>query len=77
LKIIGLTGGIASGKSTVAKRLSAFGAIIVDADKIAREITNTKKVISELSCEFGEIILNFDGSLNRKMRLRKILCKSV
>ena len=64
--IIGLTGGIASGKSTVANMLRDKNIPIVDADVVAREVvemgTDTYK---ELVREFGEEILNTDKSLNR------------
>ncbi len=64
--IIGLTGGIASGKSTVANMLRDKNIPIVDADVVAREVveigTNTyEKLVSE----FGEEILNADKTLNR------------
>ncbi|MBN9631556.1 MAG: dephospho-CoA kinase, partial [Actinobacteria bacterium] len=38
MQLIGLTGGIASGKSTIASRLAELGAVVVDADRIAREV---------------------------------------
>lgn len=64
--IIGLTGSIASGKSTVAKMMTALGLPIVDADVVARVVvepgTETLKAIAE---NFGEDILLEDGHLNR------------
>ncbi|MFJ8089009.1 dephospho-CoA kinase [Lysinibacillus sp. NPDC095746] len=64
--IIGLTGSIASGKSTVAKMMTALGLPIVDADIVARDVvepgTETLKLIAE---NFGQHILLEDGSLNR------------
>lgn len=64
--IIGLTGSIASGKSTVAKMMTALGLPIVDADKVARDVvepgTATLALITE---SFGQAILQEDGSLNR------------
>lgn len=66
MKIIGLTGGIGSGKSTVARILQEHGFPIVDADLIAREIVEPgQPALSELAKEFGEDILNADGSLDR------------
>ncbi|WP_010272016.1 dephospho-CoA kinase [Paenibacillus senegalensis] len=63
----GLTGGIASGKSTVSKLLADRGAIIVDADQIAREVVLPgTPLLSEVAQTFGEEILLADGSLNRK-----------
>lgn len=66
MKIIGLTGGIASGKSTVSALLKEMGAHIVDADRIAREIvTPGSDALNEIVAAFGEGILNPDGSLKR------------
>lgn len=63
--LIGLTGGIGSGKSTVASRLKALGARIVDADKIAREIVEPgEPALAELAEAFDGV-LNADGTLNR------------
>lgn len=63
--LIGLTGGIGSGKSTVASRLKTLGARIVDADKIAREIVEPgEPALAELADAFDGV-LNTDGTLNR------------
>ncbi|HEY4598650.1 dephospho-CoA kinase [Corynebacterium sp.] len=63
--LIGLTGGIGSGKSTVASRLKTLGARIVDADKIAREIVEpSEPALAELAEAFDGV-LNADGTLNR------------
>lgn len=63
---IGVTGGIGSGKSTVASLLSERGAIVVDADLIARRIVEPgSPVLENLVEEFGAGILLPDGSLNR------------
>ncbi|MHC1723652.1 MAG: dephospho-CoA kinase [Aminipila sp.] len=67
MKIIGLTGGIGSGKSTVSNYLLQKGYPIIDADKIAREIVKpASEILSKLVVCFGNNILNQDGSLNRK-----------
>lgn len=67
MKIVGLTGGIGSGKSTVSNYLLKKGYPIIDADKIAREIVepNSKTLKKLVEC-FSDEILNYDGSLNRK-----------
>lgn len=66
MTLIGLTGGIGSGKSTVAKALGDRGLTIVDADKIAREIVEPgSAVLGRLAERFGEDILRGDGSLDR------------
>lgn len=64
---IGLTGGIATGKSTVSRLLAERGAAIIDADVIAREIMEPgHPVLAAVSERFGPGVLNTDGTLNRK-----------
>ncbi len=64
---IGLTGGIASGKSTVAKMIQKSGLVVVDADEIAHEIVaKGTEGLSAVIKTFGEKMLQADGSLNRK-----------
>jgi len=65
--VIGLTGGIASGKSTVSNMLSKLGAVVLDADLIAKEVTSPgSSGLQKLVDAFGKEILLPDGSLNRK-----------
>ncbi len=65
--VIGLTGGIASGKSTVAGMLAARGAIIIDADQLARHVVEPgQPALAELVARFGAAILAPDGTLDRK-----------
>lgn len=65
--IIGLTGSIASGKSTVAEMLREKGFPIVDADEIARLVVEPgTSVIKKISQTFGTEVLNEDGTLNRE-----------
>lgn len=67
MKIIGLTGGIGSGKSTVTDYLIARGFPVLDADKIAREIVLPgSEMLIQLTSVFGKSILMQDGSLDRK-----------
>jgi dephospho-CoA kinase len=64
---IGLTGGIASGKSTVARMLVESGAALVDADRIAREIVEPgQPSLAQIVERFGQAVLHEDGTLNRK-----------
>jgi dephospho-CoA kinase len=64
---IGLTGGIGSGKSEVSKRLAARGAVVIDADKIAREVVEPATPgLARVVATFGEEVLHPDGSLNRE-----------
>jgi dephospho-CoA kinase len=66
MKLIGLTGGIASGKSTVAKRLVEHGAVLVDADVLAREVVEPGTPgLAEIERIFGPSVISPDGSLNR------------
>ena len=66
MKLIGLTGGIASGKSTVAKRLVEHGAVLVDADRLAREVVEPGTPgLAEIERVFGSAVISPDGSLNR------------
>jgi dephospho-CoA kinase len=65
--VIGLTGGIASGKSTVCRFLSDFGAAIVDADQLAREVVaKGKPGLDAVLDEFGAEYLDDNGGLDRK-----------
>ena len=65
--IVGLTGGIASGKTAVSKILSEEGAYIIDADQIARELVQPDTPTwRELINVFGKKILDQDGSIHRK-----------
>jgi len=65
-RIVGLSGGIASGKSTVARQLVALGAVLVDADAIVHELqTPGSPVLEEIVRAFGPEILAADGSLDR------------
>src|SRR5690554_1150684 len=71
--IIGVTGGIASGKSTVARAFEALGAPWVDADDVAREVVEPgEPALAEISERFGQRVLNHDGTLNRRA-LREIV----
>ncbi|GAA4172711.1 dephospho-CoA kinase [Gryllotalpicola koreensis] len=66
MKLIALTGGIASGKSTVSARLAEHGAVILDADKLAREVVEPgQPALAQIVAEFGEGVLLPDGSLDR------------
>ncbi len=64
--LIGLTGGIGSGKSTVAAAFAARGAIVIDADQIAREVVAAgTDGLAEIVAQFGEEVLGDDGELDR------------
>lgn len=64
---IGLTGGIACGKSTVSAMLVDRGALLVDADQIARDVVEPgSPVLEQVAAHFGQAVLQEDGSLHRK-----------
>ncbi|ABR49263.1 dephospho-CoA kinase [Alkaliphilus metalliredigens QYMF] len=66
-KIIGLTGGIATGKSTVSQILKNLGAIIIDADTVARQVAEKgEPVLQEIQRVFGTEMILKDGTLDRK-----------
>jgi dephospho-CoA kinase len=65
--LVGLTGGIGSGKSTISSLLEGKGAIIIDADAIVREVQLPgSAVLTELVAKFGAGVLAADGSLDRQ-----------
>jgi len=65
--LVGLTGGIGSGKSAIAERLASYGASIVDSDLIAHQITSTGGLAIEPIAErFGSEFIQTDGALDRK-----------
>jgi dephospho-CoA kinase len=65
--VIGLTGGIASGKSTVAHVLSSLGVIVIDADKLAREVVaKGEPALQEIAATFGADVLTPNGELDRE-----------
>lgn len=65
--ILGVTGNIASGKSSVCRELARRGALVVDADQLAREVVAPgSPVLEQLVAAFGEDILKADGSLDRQ-----------
>ncbi|OGP30359.1 MAG: dephospho-CoA kinase [Deltaproteobacteria bacterium GWA2_57_13] len=73
MKCVGLTGGIATGKSTVASMLRELGAKVIDADQLAREIVQPgQEAWKEIVEAFGKEILRQDQSINRE-KLRRIV----
>jgi dephospho-CoA kinase len=63
---VGLTGGIGSGKSEVSRRLAAYGAVVIDADLIAREVVEPGTPgLAAVVAEFGADVLAPDGTLDR------------
>ena len=66
MPLIALTGGIASGKSTIARRLAEHGAVVVDADAIVRDVQRPgSPVLDAIAAEFGRDVLTAAGELDR------------
>src|SRR4030042_2033061 len=71
--IVGLTGGVASGKTAISQVLKGEGAYIIDADQIARELVQPNRPAwNELIRAFGKEILQEDGSIHRKKLADKV-----
>lgn len=76
IRVIGLTGGIASGKSTVARFFEEKGVPVIDADQLARNaVIPGSPAIRQIAAVFGSQVLLEDGSLDRK-RLATLIFKS-
>jgi dephospho-CoA kinase len=73
VKLVGLTGGIASGKSTVAAILRRLGAAIINADELARAVVEPgREACQEIVATFGSDVLQGDGAIDRR-KLREII----
>jgi dephospho-CoA kinase len=65
--VVGLTGGVATGKSTVAKMFKQCGAVVIDADELAHDVVKPgKPAWREIVKTFGKTVLNADSTLNRR-----------
>lgn len=70
---LGLTGGIGSGKSTVASMFATLGAVVIDADAVSRKLTAAHgQAIEAIKLEFGNAMISSDGSLDRS-RMRDLV----
>jgi dephospho-CoA kinase len=66
MRLIGVTGGIATGKSTVDRMLAAHGATVIDADQLAREAVRPgERTLDEVAARFGRDVIRPDGTLDR------------
>ena len=66
MRLIGVTGGIATGKSTVDRMLADHGAIVIDADELAREaVRPDEPTLDEVAARFGRDVIRPDGTLDR------------
>ena len=71
--LVGITGGMGAGKSTLAEMLAELGARRVDADEVAREVATIPAVTASLQAAFGRDVLRPDGRLNRPELGRRAL----
>ncbi|MEI6287115.1 MAG: dephospho-CoA kinase [Bacillota bacterium] len=75
-KFIGLTGGIAAGKSAVVKILQNLNIRVIDCDKLAREAVQPGSgCLGEIAALFGLAVLNQDGSLNRQIMAKQVFAE--
>jgi dephospho-CoA kinase len=66
MRVLGLTGGIGSGKSMVAQMFARLGAVVIDADQVAREVVEPgQPALEEIAATFGREVLLNDGHLDR------------
>lgn len=73
--VIGVLGGVASGKSAVARVLAGEGGVVIDADQIAREVLESPELASELRLAFGPAVFRPDGRPDRD-RLAELVFRS-
>ena len=66
MKVIGLTGGIGSGKTTVSRFLAELGAVVIDADKLGHEVLKDPRVREEIGSVFGKQVLDSKEEVDRK-----------
>lgn len=74
-KIIGIVGGVCSGKSTVAAEFARLGCAVIDADSIAHELLDDESIRQRLKKAFSERILDPDGRVNRDSLARIVFQK--
>jgi dephospho-CoA kinase len=70
--IIGLMGGIASGKSTVAAELAKLGCVVIDADVIAKQFLFDEEIKNQLRRKFGDEVFDVHGQIDRKKFAKKV-----
>lgn len=74
--VIGLVGGVASGKSLVAQQLQELGAVVLDGDQEGHEVLREPEVIEALRRHFGDTVLQVDGSIHRGAVAQKVFAQS-
>ena len=76
MRIIGITGGIGSGKSTASRHIRELGYDVIDADGIAKELAEDPSVLSEIRDFFGDSVIGDNGVLDRR-RMAKIVFSDI
>lgn len=71
--LVGITGGIGSGKSALARMLTARGARSVDADRVSREVVESPELVAQLCAAFGADLIGAEGHLDRRELGRRAL----
>lgn len=66
VRVIGVTGGIGSGKSTVSRLIAGEKGLLIDADRLGHEALARPEIARHVAAEFGSGVLNGDGSVNRR-----------
>ena len=75
---VGLTGGVASGKSTVSALLAELGAVVIDADVLAREVVEPgSPALDEIRERWGSVVFHADGTLDRQALGRIVFADEV
>ncbi len=72
IKTIGLTGSIATGKSTASKFLQELGCSVIDGDVVAREVVKDHRILESIEEAFGNDILDEEGKLHRKKLAQRV-----
>lgn len=74
MRVVGLTGGIATGKSTVGSVLAGLGVAVIDADQVARAVVERgQPALDEIGAAFGPDVIRDDGSLDRRALRERVM----
>lgn len=75
LRVIGVVGGIGSGKSEVARRLGELGALVIDVDRVGHEVLEDADVKEALCARWGPTILTSDGRIDRRLVSERVFAR--
>ncbi len=71
--VIGIVGGIASGKSTISGLLGEFGGVVLDADRVGHEVLTEASVIRQLDDRWGMDVMTLEGQIDRQAVASRVL----